>query len=724
MNSFRFKILAYLVSFLCLSVVVITTAIGIRTEKHLLEDEKNRFEEMLDTIELHLNTEKRNLNHYRDEIMSSRKSELRNLSGLVVNYIDGLHARYKSGELSEAEAKKLALEGISKFTFGNDDYFFIFNKDLIIISHPKKSLIGIDAKKVTDKRGKFHIKEILENATAIGEGTSRYHWDRLGESGEFEKLGYGVIYDKWNWLIVSGVYIDDIEKEVKKRKRELIRNLEILFISLQSNKDSYSYLFDSNGEMLIHPVLKGMNLREVYQPNTNLNMFAEHLKSAKSKLPFVYEWNKPDDIENYSYEKIAFVRHFKPFNWYVAHSVYHKDLVKGASETVEDIIFISLVCLLLFLPFALIIANKVSRPLDDLSLEVKTIDLNNLGNVRITVKGPDEINALAGFIQNLVNSIHKMVIENKVLVKELEDHKVNLEEVVNVRTGELNKKNDNLRNALNDLNKFKDQLVAQEKLASLGSLSAGIAHEIKNPLNLIVNSAKLIDMKMADISKHLSELPGNGDLKNDILSDIATLNDLSKVIINNSDRSERIIHSMLQQSRTGENEKFEKVDINSVVDEYWNLAFHSMRANNPINVSLHKNIESLGDVEIIPKDFGRLLLNLFENSFYALYDKAQYEDDFIPQVWIYVEKLDDNKFQIRVKDNGIGLSEDIREKILEPFYTTKPTGEGTGLGLSMVHDIVLAHQGTISINSEEGEFTEFAIILPMMLNKISDNIIA
>jgi len=716
--------LAYLISFLCLFVVVITTAIGMRTEKHLLADEELRFEEMLDTIELHLNTEKRNLENYRVEILNARKSELRNLSSLVLKYIDAHHRRYLNGEVSKSLAMRRALEDISRFTYGNNDYFFIFNRDLIIISHPKKALVGIDAKKVTDKRGKFHIKEIMNKAKILGEGTSLYHWDRLGENGEFEKLGFGVIYKPWDWLIVSGVYIDDIDKEVRKRKQELIRNLESLFISLQKNKESYTYLFNNDGEMLIHPILKGMNLKEIVQPDTGEGIFQGHVRAAKERSTFEYKWNKPTDIENYVYGKVAFVRKFKPFGWYVSHSVYHDDLVRGATETIEDIILISIICLFLFIPFAVIIANRVSFPINSLSHKIKKVDTNNLGNVKVLIDGPKEIKDLAGFMQNLINSIHKTMLENKILLRELKDHKENLEEVVTDRTGELNRKNENLRCALDDLNKFKDQLVAQEKLASLGSLSAGIAHEIKNPLNLIVNSAKLIDMKMEDISKHISELSGNGDLKNDILGDISTLNDLSRVIINNSDRSEKIIHSMLQQSRTGENEEFEKVDLNSLVDEYWGLAFHSMRANNPINVSLHKKIDNFGEVPLIHKDFGRLLLNLFENSFYALNEKSKYEEDFIPQVWLYAELVDESCFSIRIKDNGIGITEEAKIKILEPFYTTKPTGEGTGLGLSMVHDIVMAHQGSIEIKSEEGEFTEFAIILPLMLNKISDNITA
>jgi signal transduction histidine kinase len=704
--------------------VVITTAIGIRTESRILNDERARFEEMLDTIDLHLKTEKRNLEKYREEILDNRKKELRNLSSLVSNYFDGYLARHKQGEMSLAQAQRAALEGIAKFKYGNDDYFFIFNSELVIISHPKKALIGIDAKKVTDKKGKFHIREIHENALALGEGTSFYHWDRLGENGEFEKLGYGIIYKPWNWLIVSGVYIDDIKYEVKKRKKELIRNLEGLFVTLQGDKESYTYLFDSNGKTLIHPVLKGLNLKQITHPNPNVKMYDEHLKAAESNQVFEYTWNKPNDVENYIYKKIAFVRKFEPFDWYVAHSVYIEDLEKAAASTIEDIVLISFSCLVLFLPLAFLIANKISGPIKDLSSLVENADPENLEEVKVKIEGPKEIEELSVFIQNIIDSINNMMGENKVLVQKLEDHQANLENVVGNRTNELNKKNENLKCALKDLNRFKDKLVAQEKLASLGSLSAGIAHEIKNPLNLIVNSAKLIEMKLSDISEHLSKLTGHGDFKNEVISDISTLNDLSKVIISNSDRSERIIHSMLQQSRTGEFDKFETVDINIVIEEYWNLAFHSMRANDPINVSLHKKVDRIGMVSLIPKDFGRLLLNLFENSFYALRDKARYEEDFVPQVWVYVEMYGDESFCIRVKDNGMGIDEEEREKILEPFFTTKPTGEGTGLGLSMVHDIVLAHQGEIRISSEEGEFTEFAIIIPLGLNKNSDNLMA
>lgn len=712
MKSLRFKILAYLISFLCLSVVVMTTAIGIRTESHMLAEEEMRFEEMLDTIEVYLNAEKNNLEEYRQNILTNRKDELRNLSLLVQNYFDHYHDRFKKGELSEKKAKEFALKGLTKFTYGNNDYFFVFDSDLIMLSHPIKKMIGIDAKKVTDKRGKFHIREIMENAQVLGEGTSLYHWNRLGEEGDFEKLGYGIIYRPWNWLIISGVYIDDIEMEVHRKKKELINSLETLFISLQKNKDSYTYVFDGNGKVLIHPVLKGVNLRDLKYPNQTIDMFEEHLRASKLNTPFEYKWNKPNDLKNYEYNKTAFIRYFKPFGWYIAHSVYSEDLSRNVSKTLDDIILISILCVLMFIPLAILIAQLVYNPIKNLTDAVKNVDTDNLGEASVRVEGPREVEELSKFMQNLVNSIHDTMTENKALMGELAKHKTNLEKTVGQRTSELNKKNENLRSALTDLNKFKDQLVAQEKLASLGALSAGIAHEIKNPLNLIVNSAKLIVMRIESLEKQ-------SELSSDISEDYQSLKDLSDVIIKNSNRSERIIHSMLQQSRTGENESYLEVDIEKVVDEYWNLAYHSMRANNPINVSFHKQFDYQGTAFLIEKDFGRLLLNLFENSFYALQEKRQYEEDFIPQVWVYVNTEDDNLI-FRIKDNGPGIEIEQREKILEPFYTTKPAGQGTGLGLSMVHDIVMAHKGKIDIKSVEGEFTEFAIIIPMSLNKISE----
>ena len=141
-----------------------------------------------------------------------------------------------------------------------------------------------------------------------------------------------------------------------------------------------------------------------------------------------------------------------------------------------------------------------------------------------------------------------------------------------------------------------------------------------------------------------------------------------------------------------------------------------MRASNPINVKIHKNI-SVEKASLIPKDFGRLILNIFENSFFALSEKLKYEEDYIPQVWINIDNVTEESFVVRIKDNGIGIADEAKNKILEPFYTTKPTGVGTGLGLSMVHDIVMAHQGELKISSEEGEFSEFAIILPLGLNR-------
>ncbi|OIQ17815.1 MAG: hypothetical protein BM556_10320 [Bacteriovorax sp. MedPE-SWde] len=718
MNSFRVRILSYLIGFLCLAVLIVSLTVSYRTETALLNAEKLRFEDMLNSINLLLHSEKKNLEMYRENIVSQKKTELRNLTKLVFSFIDNHKQRHERGLTSLKVAQRDALKEISKLKYGNNDYFFVFDKNLKIIAHPKKSLIGIDANKVTDKRGKLHIKEMYEQAIVNGEGSTSYYWDRLGQSGHFEKVGHGVIYKKWDWLIVTGTYVDDIESEVEKRKGSIISSLEKLFKTLQRNELSYTYIFQGDGKILVHPLLKGVNLKGINNPVTGENLFDMHIDAALTERAYEYVWNSPNDINNYKYRKVAFVKKFEPFNWYITHSVYHSDLSKKVVKIQNEIITASILSLIVFSFIGFFVAGAMSSPLKKLSNLVRKIDIKNLKDARVIGDGPKEVQELAMFIHEMIVSINSALEKNNDLFNELELNKDNLENTVHERTLEINQKNENLQKALEDLNKFKNKLVAQEKLASLGTLSAGIAHEIKNPLNLIVNSAKIIAMKVNELNGLLESIKKD-ERKIDLASlssDYETLEELSNIIISNSGRSEKIIHSMLQQSRTGEFDDFEIVDIEGIVDEYWGLAFHSMRASNPINVKIHKNI-SVEKASLIPKDFGRLILNIFENSFFALSEKLKYEEDFIPQVWINIDNVTEESFVVRIKDNGIGIADEAKNKILEPFYTTKPTGVGTGLGLSMVHDIVMAHQGELKISSEEGEFSEFAIILPLGLNR-------
>ncbi len=258
--------------------------------------------------------------------------------------------------------------------------------------------------------------------------------------------------------------------------------------------------------------------------------------------------------------------------------------------------------------------------------------------------------------------------------------------------------------------KTQEQLVTQQKLASLGALTAGIAHEIKNPLNFVTNFSEISDELLDDINE---ELLNNN--KEEVLSIIKDLKQNLEKINLHGKRADSIVKGMLLHSRGTTGEKT-PLDINELLDQYVNLAYHGMRAQNKeFNITIEKNYDkTLGKIRVVPQDISRVFLNIINNACYAAYDKKKKSgDDFSPLLKVSTNKLN-NKIEIRIYDNGEGIPESIKEQIFNPFFTTKPAGEGTGLGLSLSYDIVAkVHGGDIQVESEDGKGAGFIIQLPI-----------
>jgi signal transduction histidine kinase len=285
---------------------------------------------------------------------------------------------------------------------------------------------------------------------------------------------------------------------------------------------------------------------------------------------------------------------------------------------------------------------------------------------------------------------------------------VRLFESVEARTRELAK-------SLEDLRTAQDRLVQTEKLASLGQLTAGIAHEIKNPLNFVNNfsavSVELIDeLREALGSAHL-----DGKLRTEISEIADTLQGNLDKVVQHGKRADAIVKNMLLHSRQGSGEH-RPVDINALVEESLNLAYHGARAEKQgFTITLERSFDpAAGEVDVFPQEITRALLNLISNGFYAATKRKAEANggNYEPTLAAATKNLGDS-VEIRIRDNGTGILPEVREKLFNPFFTTKPTGEGTGLGLSISHDIIVKqHGGSIEVDTKPGEFSEFRIVLP------------
>ncbi len=311
--------------------------------------------------------------------------------------------------------------------------------------------------------------------------------------------------------------------------------------------------------------------------------------------------------------------------------------------------------------------------------------------------------------KNQLNSLKREKEQKEKVIHENEA----LEHLVRERTNEILQQKNQLEETLEELKQTQNQLIQQEKLASLGELTAGIAHEIQNPLNFVNNFSEVSTELLEELKGELngSNVPENSS---DIIEDL--IQNLQKISYHGK-RASGIVRNMLEHSRASTGER-QQVDLNALTEEYIKLSFHGLRAKDK---SFNSDFKVLPDptlpvIEAIPQDLGRVLLNLCNNAFYAVSKKARENiPGYKPLVTIATETLPKDKtVKIILSDNGAGIPEELKNKIFQPFFTTKPTGQGTGLGLSLSYDIITkGHSGEITVESTEGEGTRFSIFLPV-----------
>ena len=282
----------------------------------------------------------------------------------------------------------------------------------------------------------------------------------------------------------------------------------------------------------------------------------------------------------------------------------------------------------------------------------------------------------------------------------------------------------NVQTSLEDLRTTQDRLVQTQKLASLGQLTAGIAHEIKNPLNFVNNfsgvSAELID----ELREAVNRMTGDDKTRAEITELTNTLRDNLDKIVQHGKRADAIVKNMLLHSREGSGEH-RPVDVNALVEESLNLAYHGARAEKQgFKINIQRSFDpAAGQVDVYPQEITRAFLNLISNGFYAATKRKEQSnnDGYEPTLTATTKNLGE-KVEIRIRDNGVGIPPEVKEKMFNPFFTTKPAGEGTGLGLSITHDIIVKqHSGSIEVDTQPGEFTEIRIILPRTATFIAES---
>ena len=282
----------------------------------------------------------------------------------------------------------------------------------------------------------------------------------------------------------------------------------------------------------------------------------------------------------------------------------------------------------------------------------------------------------------------------------------------------LQDKNDELENVLVELRTTQDQVISRQNLAELGELTAGVAHEIRNPLNMVQNFSKTSTTMMNELTDVVEELEGPpNEEQTQLIAELVTeLSENMQRIQHHGDRANRIAQDMLDIGRSSKG-KYQDVDINMLVEDHAMLAYHAARSNDPeFNIKIVRELdEETSTASVISEDIGRVILNLASNACYATAERHQNEPEHQPTMWISTRREHD-WVVIKVRDNGTGIEPQVMDHIFNAFFTTKPTDRGTGLGLSLSNDIVRQHGGTITAKSQPGEYSEFTVQIPTKQN--------
>ena len=349
----------------------------------------------------------------------------------------------------------------------------------------------------------------------------------------------------------------------------------------------------------------------------------------------------------------------------------------------------------------LFVGRVLLRRLDRLSNRMRRMASGDL-ETEVDISGRDEVADMAAALE--VFRRHALEVQRLNLVEKLAE--------------ELQGKNEQLENVLADLRRAQDQIVMREKLAALGELTAGVAHEIKNPLNFVKNFSEVSTELLEELQEILDECNEqlSGEPREMIDEICGDLTGNLQRICQHGERANAIVHAMLSMGRGGGDRQ--PTDINRLLDEHARLAYHSARASDPdFNLTIEKDLDpEAGLIEVVPQDMGRVFLNLVSNACYATDEKRRSDsmggEDYEPTLSMATRRLDD-RLEISIRDNGSGIPPHVVDKIFNPFFTTKPTDQGTGLGLALSNDIVREQGGAIRVESEPGQFTKMIVELPL-----------
>jgi signal transduction histidine kinase/CheY-like chemotaxis protein len=677
------------------------------SQKAIFEQESKSALNILSTLKNFVNSKHSEIEDFREFSLEKHKETLLNIVSVARNNVEYYYDLYQQGKLSEAQAKRYAINSTRNMLYGNNDYIFISDYNSVLISHPDDELFNADFSEVQDVKGNLIVPPLVEIAKTKGKGFHKYYWRRYKGSEVIEKLSYVENFEPWDWAIGTGVYIDDVQKGVEQRFENMVAEIREYFKNMKLGKSGYSYIFNEDGDVLVHPnpTLEGGTIKGIKTPKTGLPLMDELKKASQKEWGenyVTYYWDKPEDIENYKYKKISYVYKMENLDWYISSTLYYDDLHSLGHNLSTKAAIIGLIMMLFIITILnILIKNNIVNPINSILAVINEIQEDNYEK-KIETESEDEIGTLAGRFNEMIELLHIKDKVNKEYAHQLELMNKNLEKKVEERTFEIANKNVELTIKQRQLQKAYEHLKQLDQLKS--DFLSSVSHELRTPLTSILGFAKIIKKNYNKLIDSVGERITEPKLKRYIPRIEGNL----KIIIQEGERLTRLINDVLDISKI-ESGKMqwneEKLDMNRLLQEIIDITrgFFVEKADVEFLTDIEEN---LGEITIDKDRITQVVNNLISNSI-----------KFTEEGYVKLRAFRKNgSIQIEVEDTGEGISEEDQEQIFEKFkqvgdtLTNKP--KGTGLGLPICKEIVEHYGGRIWVKGEPGDGSCFKFILP------------